>query len=197
MVRQGEPSDFVYVLRSASRRSIACAKVTALLDNGHEALLGVRVTGDLIGELGVVRGAPRSATVTVCAPSLVHAFGRDDFLRFLAGHSDAWQAMSSTIADRLEWANQFRLEFAAHDVLTRVARILLVLAERHGRMTPQGLDLGVPLSQEELGLLIGAHRDAVVKAVRELRDRRVIETGYRRIIIVDLRNLRRHAHVAP
>jgi CRP-like cAMP-binding protein len=160
-------------------------------------LLGVRVSGDLIGELGVVRAAPRSATVTVCAPTVVHAFRREDFLDVLSRHPDAWLAMTSTIADRLDWANQHRLEFAGHDVLTRVARVLVLLADRHGRPVPHGLDLGVPLSQEELGRLIGAHRDAVVKAISELRGKGVIETGYRSITIIQPENLRRHAQLIP
>ena len=195
VMRQGETSDFVYVLKSIRRRSIACAKITALLDNGHEGLLGVRVSGDLIGELGVVRAAPRTATVTICAPTLVHAFRREDFLDVLSRHPDAWLAMSSTIADRLDWANQHRLEFAGLDVLTRVARMLVMLADRHGRPVPHGLELGVPLSQEELGQLIGAHRDAVVKAISELRRQNVVETGYRCITIIQPRNLRRHAQL--
>jgi CRP-like cAMP-binding protein len=196
-MRQGEASDFVCVLKSARRGSIACAKITALLDNGHEGLLGVRVSGDLVGELGVVRAAPRSATVTVCAPTMIHAFRREDFLKLLARHPDAWLAMSSTIADRLDWANQHRLEFTGHDVLTRVARMLVLLVDRHGRPVRHGLDLGVPLSQEEVGRLIGAHRDAVVKAISELRGRNVLETGYRRITIIQPEMLRQYAQLDP
>lgn len=191
LVRQGEPSASVYLLRPIGRRAIACAKVTALLESGHEGLLGIRVSGDLIGELGVVRDARRSATVTTCAPALIHTIGRSTFLRFLAEHPDAWSAVSATIADRLEWSNRWRLEFAAHDVLTRVARALIMLAERHGYATPDGQDLGVSISQEELGRLIGARRDAVVKCVTLLRSRNLIKTGYRRIIVVNPHDLRR------
>lgn len=196
LVRQGEPSDVVYVLRAARRSAIACAKVTAFLDNGHEGLLGIRVSGDVIGELGVIRDAPRAATVSICAPTLVHPIRQDAFLRFLAKHPDAWRAMSATIADRLDSANQSRLEFAGHDVLTRLCRVLVVLADRHGRPVLHGTELGVPLSQEELGHLIGARRDAIVKAVLYLRRSKILETGYRSITITDLANLRRQAQLA-
>ncbi len=193
LIRQGEPSESIYLLRPVSRHVIACAKITALLESGHEGLLGIRVSGDLIGELGVVRGVRRSATVTTCAPALVHAIGQSTFFRFLTEHPDAWSAVSATIADRLDWSNRWRLEFAAHDVLTRVARALLMLAERHGYPTADGQDLGVSISQEELGRLIGAHRDAVVKCIALLRSRRLVKTGYRRIIITNPDNLRRLA----
>lgn len=195
MIRQGEPSTFVCVLRSTRPTTIACAKITALLENGQEGLLGIRVSGDLIGELGVVRSTRRSATVTTCAPALMHAFRQDVFLNFLSQHIDAWRVISSMIADRLDWANQARLEFAGHDVLTRVSRVLAMLAERHGRPVPQGLDLGVPLSQEELGRLVGARRDSVVKALHDLRRQNIITTSYRRTIITHLDNLRRHAQL--
>lgn len=197
LIRQGEPSESVYLIRPISRRAIACAKITALLESGHEGLLGIRVSGDLIGELGVVREARRSATVTTCAPALVHAIGRSTFFSFLAKYPDAWSAVSATIADRLDWSNRWRLEFAAHDVLTRVARALVMLAERHGYSTPGGQDLGLSISQEELGRLIGAHRDAVVKCVALLRFRNLVKTGYRRIIITNPDELRRLALVTP
>lgn len=195
LIRQGEQSTSVFLLRSASYRTSACAKITALLANGHEGLLGIRVSGDLVGELGVVRATSRSATVTICAPALVHAIGQDAFLRFLSEHPDAWRAVSSAIADRLDWANQWRLEFAAHDVATRVARVLVLLAERHGHPTPEGRDLGVPISQEELGRLIGSHRDAVVKCVGILRNQNFIKTGYRRIILTNTDELRKTAQL--
>jgi CRP/FNR family transcriptional regulator, cyclic AMP receptor protein len=195
LIRQGDPSISVYLLRPVNRRAIACAKVAAVLENGHDGLLGIRVSGDIVGELGVVRSARRTATVTTCAPTLVHAIAQDIFLRFLAEHPDAWRAVSATIADRLEWANQWRLEYAAHDVLTRVARILLMLAERHGHPTPDGQDLGLPISQEELGHLIGAHRDTVVKCVALLRSRHLIKTAYRRIIITNPGGLRALAQI--
>jgi CRP/FNR family cyclic AMP-dependent transcriptional regulator len=197
LIRQGEPSASVYLLRPISRRAIACAKITALLESGHEGLLGIRVSGDLVGELGVVREARRVATVTTCAPALVHVIGRNTFFRFLVKHPEAWLAVSATIADRLDWSNRWRLEFAAHDVLTRAARALVMLAERHGYPTPDGQDLGLSISQEELGRLIGAHRDAVVKCVALLRSRNLIKTGYRRIIIVNPDELRRLALITP
>ena len=176
-------------------RDDVALKLHRAAGDGQEGLLGIRVSGDLIGELGVVRSTRRSATVTTCAPALMHAFRQDVFLNFLSQHIDAWRVISSMIADRLDWANQARLEFAGHDVLTRVSRVLALLAERHGRPVPQGLDLGVPLSQEELGRLVGARRDSVVKALHDLRRQNIITTSYRRTIITHLDNLRRHAQL--
>ncbi|MBB5130604.1 CRP-like cAMP-binding protein [Thermocatellispora tengchongensis] len=177
--------DRVYLLRSARTGASACAKVTANLDNGMEILLGVRVHGDLIGEMGVLRGAPRSATVTVCSPSLAYRIPASAFLAFLDRNPRVGVALAGMIAERLQWANQRRLDFAAFDVQARLARVIGELARRHGVAVPDGTDLGVTLSQQELGLLVGARDAAVGKAMRALREGGALRTRYRRIIITD------------
>ncbi len=48
----------------------------------------------------------------------------------------------------------------------------------------------LPLSQDELAGWTGASREAVSKALRSLRDRGLLETGRRRVIIYDLDGLR-------
>src|SRR5438270_3631071 len=68
LLTQGESSQQVYLLRSATLGTSACVKVSARLANGTEALLGIRVSGDVVGELAGLRGSSRNATVTTCSP---------------------------------------------------------------------------------------------------------------------------------
>jgi len=53
--------------------------------------------------------------------------------------------------------------------------------------------VALPLSQDELAGWTGASREAVSKALRSLRDRGLIETGRRRVIIHDMQGLRNRA----
>ncbi len=190
LIRQGEPDTHVYVLRSVRRHMSTCVKVTGLLENGHEGLLAIRVSGDLVGELAFLRDVRRSATVTTCAPALVHPISREAFLSFLQSHPDAWRAISGMLADKLEWANQRRLDFGGYDVPVRLARALVALVDRHGCPTSDGYDLGVELSHAELGRLIGAGKDAASKAIAILRRRGLVRTSYRRVTVTHLDALR-------
>ncbi|MFF5204934.1 Crp/Fnr family transcriptional regulator [Streptosporangium sp. NPDC000396] len=191
LIQQGDlRRDHVLLLRSTRSSLPACAKVTAILDNGVEALLGVRVSGDLVGEMAALRGVGRSATVTTCTPTLAFRISTTAFFTYLDKHPQLWSALASMIAERLEWANQRRLDFAAFDVPVRLARVLSDLASRHGFEVKDGTDLGVRLSQLELGRLIGAKEAAVGKAVRLLREAGLLLVNYRQVIIKDPERLR-------
>jgi CRP/FNR family cyclic AMP-dependent transcriptional regulator len=190
LIRQGGRGTRVYLLESISRGASACVKITASSENGTETLLGIRAAGDVVGELAVLGKRPRTATVTVCSPLIGHPISRDAFLAFLGRRPQAWHAVSLMIADRLDWANHRRLDFAGHDVTVHIARVITDILDLYGRASSNTGELGVSLSQPELGSLVGASKEAAAKAVRRLREMGLIETRYRKIIIRDVAGLR-------
>ncbi|MET7769569.1 Crp/Fnr family transcriptional regulator [Nocardia sp. NPDC005366] len=190
LISQGDERQHVLLLRSDDPERSACVKITADSRSGKRGLLGIRVSGDVVGELAALRGAPRMATVTTCTDTVVHTIAPRDFLEFLNSRTDAWEALCRMIADRLEWANRRRLDFAGYEVSVRLARVLLDLAERHGGAVAGGYELGVRLSQTELGALIGAREDTVSSAMRQLRADGLVVTAYRTVTITDFEALR-------
>lgn len=196
LLRQGDDATrHAFVFRGVRPQGAACVKITASLPNGTQSLLGIRLCGDIVGELAALHGSPRSATATTCSEVVAHVVQSDDFKTFLGRHPEAWTALSNTIADRLEWANQRRLDFTGYSVPVRLARILLSLTHRHGFLVEEGRALGVTLSHEELGMLIGAGRDAVGQAVAKLKRADLIRSSYRNIIITDLPGLHGYAEL--
>lgn len=87
---------------------------------------------------------------------------------------------------RLRESDRRLVEGRVEDTRTRVARQLLELAVRYGRVADRGLDLDVPLSQEQLASWVGASREAVSLALRDLRASEGILTGRLRITIIDV-----------
>ena len=116
LISQGDEGRHVYLLRPAPYGRSACVKVTARLANGAEALLGIRMGGDVVGELAVLGHRPRTATVTACSPLIGHAIPADVFTAFLQRRPAAWSAVSLMIADRLEWANRRRVDYGLFKV---------------------------------------------------------------------------------
>ncbi|WP_049556570.1 Crp/Fnr family transcriptional regulator [Nonomuraea sp. SBT364] len=196
LLHQGESSSHVFILTSARPGASACVKVSARLANGTEILLGIRVSGDAVGELGVLRGSTRQATVTTCSPTNAYVIPHREFMGFLRRYPEGWPAISGMIADRLDWANQRRLDFVGYSVPVRLARVLTALTERHGSKVEGGHDLGVRLSQEELGRLIGAGKDAIGKAIGSLKDAGLITVHYRGIVVRSVARLRSYADLS-
>jgi CRP/FNR family transcriptional regulator, cyclic AMP receptor protein len=100
------------------------------------------------------------------------------------------------LAARLRDADRKRLEFAALDTLGRVAWRLEELGERFGEQTSEGIEVELPLSQEQLASWCGASREATVKALAALRTLGCIATGRRSVLIRDAEALHRHAYGA-
>lgn len=190
ILRQGDTETHVCLLQPVDRGAVACAKVTAMLANGAEGLLGIRVSGDLVGEQAAIAQGQRSATVTACSAVLVGQVTRERFLTFLGAHPGAWQAVTTMVNDRLNSANRRRLDFAAFDVAGRLSRVLVELVELHGHAVGGNHTIGVELSQPELGRLIGAGTDAVGRAMHRLKAAGLVRSQYRSVIVLDLEALR-------
>jgi CRP/FNR family cyclic AMP-dependent transcriptional regulator len=184
LIREGEQTEDVFLLLRG------WLKVLGGIDTGREALLAVRIAGDLVGELSAFDGGARIATVRAVGDCRVRRIGRADFRTFLLRHPDAVLAINATVGTKLRLATRRRVEFTSFPPVVRVARVLTELADRHGRSTPEGILLGVALTQPELAALIGAAEPTVHRVLTSLRRDGVLGTGYREVRILDLDRLR-------
>jgi CRP/FNR family transcriptional regulator, cyclic AMP receptor protein len=166
--------------------------ISSVASDGREIVLGLRGPGDLIGDLSALDGAPRSATALALGDVEATAASGSTLHGALCDPACAMELLQ-LLAARLRDADRKRLEFATLDTLGRVAWRLLELSERFGRETRDGIELELPLSQEQLASWCGASREATVKALGALRALGCIATARRSVLIRDLEALRRHA----
>ncbi|GAA4426116.1 Crp/Fnr family transcriptional regulator [Actinokineospora soli] len=183
LLRQGEPGTVAYLLLSG------CVKVIAH-DGAGETLLAIRVGGDLVGEMSVLSGTPRSATVVTCAPTAARSIPAERLREFLVRHPETGIQVAAMISDRFRWSNERRLASAALDPRGRVSRVLLSLAERYGQDTDDGTDLGVPLTQADIAALAGIRLPTAEKVLRAFAGSGLLRLGYRRIRVLDPASLR-------
>lgn len=166
----------------------------AVNEGGREAIFGVAGPGELIGELAAIEGSPRSTTVTTLEPVDALVIPRSDFLGVLNRRPRIALAILRVVARRLRYADAQRAQFATLDVAGRLAQRLLELSERFGHEQEHGIEIRLPFSQEELAGWVGASREAVSKAFQLLRTLGIVETGRRRVTVLDLEALQRQAH---
>jgi CRP-like cAMP-binding protein len=190
LVHQGEAPGRVLVIESGR------AKITAITEDGRELVLSFSGPGDLLGELSALGGGPRAATVRALEPLSALALGRGDFEAFVEANPRVALVILRVVIARLREADRQQVEFAAYQIVTRVARRLLELAERYGEQSGDGIRITLPISQEELAGWAGASREAITKALRELRAVGLIETHRRHITVLDAEQLGQMAGVA-
>ena len=164
--------------------------------DGREIVLGLRGSGDIIGELSTLDGEARSATALAVADvDAIVASG--SVLTQALEQPAAARELINVLAARLRDADRKRLQFATLDTLGRVAERLLELSERFGQPAADGISVEMPFSQEQLASWCGASREATVKALSALRALKCISTGRQSLVIHDMAALSGHARRRP
>jgi CRP/FNR family transcriptional regulator, cyclic AMP receptor protein len=187
LFHEGQFPDRVVLLRSGR------VKVTSTTPAGREVVLAFRGPGELVGELGAIDDAPRSATIVAVDRVEALTIPPTDFLAFLEEHSSASLALIRVLSQRLRDADAKRVEFAALDTLGRVAHRVLELCERFGDPEEGAIRIALPLSQEELAGWTGSSLESVGRALQTMRALHWITTRRREIRVLDLDALRRAA----
>jgi CRP-like cAMP-binding protein len=190
LMNQGEAPGRVLVIEDGR------AKVTAITDDGRELVLAFSGPGDLLGELSALGGSPRVATVRALEPLSALAVASADFEAFLDAYPRVALVILRVVIARLRDADRQQVEFAAYQTVTRVARRLVELADRYGEISGSAIRITLPISQEELAGWTGASREAITKALRDLRAVGLIETRRRHIIVLDPDQLSQMAGLA-
>lgn len=190
LFREGDPGDSVVIVLAGH------VKIVSTAADGREIVLGVRGPGELLGELSAIDGAPRSGTGRTLEAVRALIVPRSAFRGFLDRTPRAATPLLEVLARRVREASIRQLEFGNPDTLGRVATRLVELADRHGQTREAGTEIALPLTQQELAEWTSLSREAVVKALQSMRELGWIETGRRRITVLDCEALRERSELS-
>jgi CRP-like cAMP-binding protein len=186
---QGDPGDTLHLVRGGR------VKIVLPAETGDEAVLAILGPGDCFGELALLDGGPRSASVVAMEPVETLVLGRQDFLAFFRTNTEAAERLIVTLARTIRKVNEEVADLAFLDLPGRLAKKLLDLAESHGEpMSGGGIEITVPLTQEELAGMIGATRPSVNKVLGWYEDQGAIQRRGRKIAILKPDTLRRRVY---
>ena len=191
MCVEGEPTTHVFVLVSG------WVKILSVTSGGRELVLALRGKGDIIGEIAGATTGRRTATVKSIGTVRALIVPYDKFGSFLDSNPGADRAYRRVVTRKWNDADTRLRSRADTTGAQRLARLLLELADRYASYAHGIRDVAMPLSQEELGSLVGASRATVTRALNNWRRRGFVRTGQRRITIVDEAGLQQVAGRAP
>lgn len=169
LINAGETSDEVLLIESG------LVKVVLPTGQEREPITGLYGRGDLLGELGVTEGAPRSAHVIALVAGAAWHVAGSRFVAARAVSSDVQRLVDETWRARQRNADDHQLSLV-RPVPVRVAMCLLRWARAFGDETDGALELrGV--SQVELAQAVAASVKRVEEALRVLRRSGLVQTG--------------------
>lgn len=178
LIREGDSADSVLVLLSGR------VKVVTTGWSGHQGLLGIRMAGDIVGEMAAIDNRRRSATVIAIDPLSVLRIPVSEFIEIIRTHADVSYTLLRVVSTRLRISDRKRLESGEATTAQRVATTLAELAADHGIVDAGQVTISLPFSQDELAMMVGSSREAVVRALRDLREEGIIKTARQRVTVL-------------
>jgi CRP/FNR family cyclic AMP-dependent transcriptional regulator len=110
-------------------------KVVLTAEDGREAILASLKEGDFFGEMSLLDGEPRSATVRAVEDSRLLTIRREDFLAAMRKQPDLALTLLGEMSRRQRKSNRQISSLALMRVYGRVAAALLQLMEERGMRT--------------------------------------------------------------
>lgn len=174
---KGDPGDGLMVVLAGR------IKIGSLAADGREVVLNFVGPGQVLGEVAVLDGQPRTMNATALEPADVFLLRRKAVLSFLEEKPLVTIRLVGVLCQRLRRITEMHEEKALLNMAPRVARGLLRLAAEHGRRTGEGVLIDLELSQAELGAFVGLSRENVSRQFAAWRDGGIVARRGGRILI--------------
>lgn len=170
--RQGDPGGSIYVIRAGKVRVLKEA-------NGRRRMVTTLGPGDFFGEMAVMTGKPRSATVEVLEDAELLRVPADKLQEMVVDSGEVGIRLVRHLAERLDEANRFIDVLLEDDVSARIILELQdVLANAEGSAAPD-------LTDAELALRLGIDKKRVREGLRRLSRVGLVELSGGFVLIKD------------
>ncbi len=188
---QGDPGDAVYGIVTGRVR------VVKQSPNGREVCLELLGTGDLIAALAVMRQIPFPASGVAAEDSLCVRVSADAFRRLVQRHPWLTTRILEVVSQRLLDASDSRLSLATEPVETRLAQVLLKLAEKYAVLQGDSLIFAASLTRQQLADLAGTTVESTIRVMSRWTRDGLLRSCASRITVTDPSALRRLAGRCP
>src|SRR5262245_157124 len=171
-------------------------KVSVASNAGTERILAILGPGAIVGELAMIDGLPRSATVQALKDSRLTFLARNVFVDILRAHPELYAHLVSTLVARLRQADDEVAAASFLSIKARVARALLLFAKHLGE--PEAGDRLVVrhrIRQEDLAALADVARESASRIMSEWKKRKIIEQQSHSLYVIRRQPLEHEAHL--
>ncbi len=162
LFEQGEESDGLYIVISGIVRIYLTA------GDGREATISLLEDGEMIGEIALLDGLPRSAGAAALTPTKLIFIPHRPFCDLLDSSPQLSRQVMLMLCERLRAANKQVDQAIFHDLRYRLLVLLRQIAVIHGRIEKDVAVVDLDVTQGMLAQMLGASREAVNKQLRAL-----------------------------
>ncbi len=171
----GERGDGCYRIKSG------LLKVTMVSRSGSERILAFLGPGAIVGELSVIDGRPRSASVMAMRKAELSFLSRAAFEAFARKHPEVYKTLVALLASRLRETDMVIAAGSFLPLKGHVASTLLELAENFGQDIGSGrVVIGQKIGQSDIAHMAGIARETASRILNDWKRRKLVSqlSGY-------------------
>jgi CRP-like cAMP-binding protein len=162
-----------------------------LTEDGREIGLSFLAAGDYFGELSIIDGLPRSASVIACERSLLGLLPRTPALDLICNNPLVAERLLKRMALTIRAAANYRTILGIPNAFQRVFALL----NQFVKTVPGGLVVIEKMpTQQEIAIMVNTSRETVSRAIQILIQKGVVEKDMRRLIVRQPDALKKAAH---
>jgi CRP/FNR family transcriptional regulator len=180
---EGEPCAGLYVVESGHVRIFKSSA------SGREQVLSIEGPGSSVAELPVFDGGNYPASVSAVDAATLLFVSKQDFQALCLAHPQVALKVLRVVGARLRRLVGIIEELSFTTVRHRLASFLLRLARSEGKRTADGVEVTLPISNQELASQIGTVRELVSRNLSRFQSEGFVTIDGRSVIIHDLKAL--------
>ncbi|MGN6308379.1 MAG: Crp/Fnr family transcriptional regulator [Xanthobacteraceae bacterium] len=175
LFRRGDNGDALFGVRRGQIR------IETGASDGARMTLNFLGPGDLFGEVAVLDGQSRTADATAGESTDLFVLRRGDFLAHLEREPRVAIKLIEQLCQRIRRMSERMEESVSQPLPVRLARRLCALASDFGAE--------VHISQEQLGVFVGAARESVNRQLRQWRKDGILDLQRGRVLLLNMTRL--------
>lgn len=150
-------------------------KVSLLSEEGEEFILTDLQKGDFFGELSLIDGSPRSATVIADEDSTFGVLKREKLLAEIQREPMIALGLLTSVVHRLRYATEREEQFAFFDVRKRILKLFEQYIDKEGKQVEDGFYRMKKRTHKDIALRVGSSRESVTKILKSLASKNLIK----------------------
>jgi CRP/FNR family cyclic AMP-dependent transcriptional regulator len=180
----GDPGNSMFIVNGGR---IKISKVTR---DGKALTLNYCGPSEVFGETCLIEGGPREEMAEAMENSMITELERQDVEKLLQNHAHFGYLLTRILAGRRRELENKLETLVFRDVTSKLAELLLNLAEEYGVEDSRGTMVALKITHQELANLIGSTRETVSLTLSQFKRKKLICTEGRKVIISDAESLR-------
>jgi CRP/FNR family transcriptional regulator len=179
LFRQGDHADSMFLIKMGS------VKLWKVTEEGRVLTLDIRKAGDLLGESVLLEEGEYPVGATCLEPTLTCGINRRVFESLVVDYPQVGLVVIRNLSRRIQHLSEKVGALSEPNLDDRLYEVLVNVARAVGTRVPGGWTIAFPLTHEEIGFLVGAHRVSVTRTLGKLRDTGKIRTNGKFLFISD------------